>query len=145
MCSEDQRQQFLYAELGTNIEYGRGASSQVALKDAAEESRPGMHRFGFSVRTKPASFAALVMSTPCPPGRYSARSLSLPKGPKYLYGTKYGSCSSNFPYGLGKYSLYWYLGPFGTDRMARDVIPTCPETFPVQGHYRIRGRLDINH
>ena len=36
-----------------------------------------------------------------------------PKGPKYLYGTKYGFCSSNFPYGLGKYSLYWYLGPFG--------------------------------
>ena len=33
--------------------------------------------------------------------------------PKYLYGTKYGFCSSNFPYGLGKYSLYWYLGPFG--------------------------------
>ena len=27
-----------------------------------------------------------------------------PKGPKYLYGTKYGLCSSNFPYGLGKYS-----------------------------------------
>ena len=36
-----------------------------------------------------------------------------PKGPKYLHGTKYGFCSSNFPYGLGKYSLYWYLGPFG--------------------------------
>ena len=29
------------------------------------------------------------------------------------YGTKYGFCSSNFPYGLGKYSPYWYLGPFG--------------------------------
>ena len=37
----------------------------------------------------------------------------VPKGPKYLYGTKYGFCSSNFPYGLGKYSLYRYLGPFG--------------------------------
>ena len=36
-----------------------------------------------------------------------------PKGPKYLYGTKYGFCSSNFPYGLGKYSPYGYLGPFG--------------------------------
>ena len=33
-----------------------------------------------------------------------------PKGPKYLYGTKYGFCSSNFPYGLGKYSPYGYLG-----------------------------------
>ena len=42
---------------------------------------------------------------------------ALPKGPKYLYGTKYGFCSSNFPYGLGKYSPYGYLGPFGT-RMA---------------------------
>ena len=37
-----------------------------------------------------------------------------PKGPKYLYGTKYGFCSGNFPYGLGKYSPYGYLGPFGT-------------------------------
>ena len=36
-----------------------------------------------------------------------------PKGPKYLYGTKYDLCSSNFPYGLGKYSPYGYLGPFG--------------------------------
>ena len=36
-----------------------------------------------------------------------------PKGPKYLYGTKYGLCSSKFPYGLGKYSPYGYLGPFG--------------------------------
>ena len=35
-----------------------------------------------------------------------------PKDPKYLYGTKYGFCSSNFPYGLGKYSPYGYLGPF---------------------------------
>ena len=33
-----------------------------------------------------------------------------PKGPKYLYGTKYGFCS---PYGLGKYTPYGYLGPFG--------------------------------
>ena len=39
--------------------------------------------------------------------------LATPKGPKYLYGTKYGFCSSNFPYGLGKYSPYGYLGPFG--------------------------------
>ena len=30
--------------------------------------------------------------------------LATPKGPKYLYGTKYGFCSSNFPHGLGKYS-----------------------------------------
>ena len=36
-----------------------------------------------------------------------------PKGPKYLHGTKYGFCSGNFPYGLGKYSPYGYLGPFG--------------------------------
>ena len=40
-------------------------------------------------------------------------SQTYPKGPKYLYGTKYGFCSSNFPYGLGKYSPYGYLGPFG--------------------------------
>ena len=39
---------------------------------------------------------------------------SHPKGPKYLYGTKYGFCSRNFPYGLGKYSPYGYLGPFGS-------------------------------
>ena len=36
----------------------------------------------------------------------------IPKGPKYLHGTKYGFCSSNFPYGLGKYTPYGYLGPF---------------------------------
>ena len=36
-----------------------------------------------------------------------------PKGPKYLYGTKYGFCSSKFPYGLGKDSPYSYLGPLG--------------------------------
>ena len=36
-----------------------------------------------------------------------------PEGPKYQYGTKYGFCSCNFPYGLGKYSPYGYLGPFG--------------------------------
>ena len=35
-----------------------------------------------------------------------------PKGPKCLYGTKYGFCSSNFSYGLGKYSPYGCLGPF---------------------------------
>ena len=40
-----------------------------------------------------------------------------PKGPKYLYGTKYGFCSSNFPYGLGKYSPCGYLGPFGLGPM----------------------------
>ena len=39
--------------------------------------------------------------------------VSNPKGPKYLYGTKYGFCSSNFPYGLGKYFPNEYLGPFG--------------------------------
>ena len=38
---------------------------------------------------------------------------TIPKGPKYLYGIKYGFCSSNFPYGLGKYTPYGYLGPFG--------------------------------
>ena len=39
--------------------------------------------------------------------------LPIPKGPKYQDGTKHGFCSSNFPYGLGKYSPYGYLGPFG--------------------------------
>ena len=39
--------------------------------------------------------------------------LVFPKGPKYLYGTKYAFSSSNFPYGLGNYSPYGYLGPFG--------------------------------
>ena len=39
--------------------------------------------------------------------------MDFPKGPKYLYGTKYGFCSSFFPYGLGKYTPYGYLGPFG--------------------------------
>ena len=48
-----------------------------------------------------------------------------PKGPKYLYGTKYGFCSSNFPYGLGKYSAYGYLGSFGT-RMASPHPPDPP-------------------
>ena len=37
-----------------------------------------------------------------------------PKGPKYLYSTKYGFCSSKFPFGLGKYTPYGYLGPFGS-------------------------------
>ena len=40
---------------------------------------------------------------------------AFPKGPKHLYGTKYGFYSSNFPYGLGKYSPYWCLGLFGED------------------------------
>ena len=26
----------------------------------------------------------------------------IPQGPKYLYGAKYGFCSSNFPHGSGK-------------------------------------------
>ena len=46
--------------------------------------------------------------------------LPSPKGPKYLYGTKYGFCSSNFPYSLGKYSPYGYLGPFG-----QEYLQTC--------------------
>ena len=37
----------------------------------------------------------------------------VPKGPKYLYGTRYGFCSGNVPYGLGKDSPYGYLGRFG--------------------------------
>ena len=41
------------------------------------------------------------------------RRLAISKGPKYLHGTKYGFCSSNFPYGFGKDSPYEYLGPFG--------------------------------
>ena len=44
-----------------------------------------------------------------------------PKGPKYLYGTKYGFCSSNFPYGLGKYTPYGYLGPFGLGCLGRHL------------------------
>ena len=48
-----------------------------------------------------------------PPGTPVGPNSAHPKGPKYLYGTKYGFCSSNFPYGLGKYSPYGYLGPFG--------------------------------
>ena len=36
-----------------------------------------------------------------------------PKGPKYRHSTKYGFCSGSFPYGLGKYSLYGYLGLLG--------------------------------
>ena len=51
-------------------------------------------------------FAPLKLSPP-------SHHVSNPKGPKHLYGTKYGFCSSNFPYGLGKYSPYGYLGPFG--------------------------------
>ena len=35
---------------------------------------------------------------------YREQSKADPKGPKYLYGTKYGFCSSNFPYGLSKYA-----------------------------------------
>ena len=47
--------------------------------------------------------------------------LPSPKGPKYLYGTKYGFCSRNFPYGLGKYSPYGYLGPFGKLNFAHEM------------------------
>ena len=46
-------------------------------------------------------------------GAFSPLGGPFPKGPKYLCGTKYGFCSSNFPYGLGKYTPYGYLGPFG--------------------------------
>ena len=45
---------------------------------------------------------------------WTLRRNPLPKGPKYLYGTKYGFCSSDFPYGLGKYTPDGYLGPFGS-------------------------------
>ena len=60
--------------------------------------------------------------------------MAIPKGPKYLYGTKYGFCSSNFPYGLlGKYSPYGYLGPFGNGHgMAPDVPP--PEVTALHAH-----------
>ena len=44
-----------------------------------------------------------------------------PKGPKYQNGTKYGFCSSNFPYGLGKYSPYGYLAPFGKLKVQQAV------------------------
>ena len=49
-----------------------------------------------------------------------------PKGPKYLYGTKYGFCSSDFPYGLGKYTPYGHLGPFGY--LGIHGSPKCPRT-----------------
>ena len=55
-------------------------------------------------------------------GRASSGKPMNPKGPKYLYGTKYGFCSNNFPYGLGKYTPYGYLGPFG--EVFRPVIPS---------------------
>ena len=49
-----------------------------------------------------------------------------PKGPKYLYGTKYGFCSSNFSYGLGKYSPYGYLGPFEIIRVLAAALNLKP-------------------
>ena len=49
--------------------------------------------------------------------------MSYPKGPKYLYGTKYGFCSSNFPCGLAKYSPYGYLGPFGLAKQTQAEWP----------------------
>ena len=50
------------------------------------------------------------------PGRTELSALTPnPKGPKYLYGTKYGFCSSDFPYGLGKYTPYGYSRPFGQE------------------------------
>ena len=58
---------------------------------------------------------------------------SSPKGPKYLYGTKYGFCSSNFPYGLGKYSPYGYLGPFG--------LVATELALGAAGLYRTRSRV----
>ena len=57
---------------------------------------------------------------------------SHPKGPKYLYGTKYGFCSSNFPYGLGKYTPYGYIGPFGSG--SKEQSPTIDFVFPVLFH-----------
>ena len=45
-----------------------------------------------------------------------------PKGPKYLYGAKYGFCSINCPHGLGKYSPYGYLGPFGLGLLSRGFV-----------------------
>ena len=35
------------------------------------------------------------------------------KGPKYPHRTKYGFCSRNFCYGLGKYLPYRYIGAVG--------------------------------
>ena len=77
-----------------------------------------------------------------------------PKGPKYLYGTKYGVCSSNFPYGLGKYSPNGYLGPFETvclylglmvyglaSRMDINILHDRTYPIPWQFWYRFAGRL----
>ena len=60
-----------------------------------------------------ASFLSSEQASDQPGYSGLGKGLPNPKGPKYLYGTKYGFCSSNFPYGLGKYSPYGYLGPFG--------------------------------
>ena len=56
--------------------------------------------------------------------------IRVPKGPKYLYGTKYGFCSSNFPYGLGKDSPYGYLGPFGGKPHLQILGPYCSHAEP---------------
>ena len=65
-----------------------------------------------------------------------------PKGPKYLYGTKYGFCSSNFPHGLGKYSPYGYSGPFGEEVKAMLGRRFAPEA-PAALFYAVHG-WDLN-
>ena len=67
------------------------------------------------------AYTTLYATTPCRPEATRAL-LQFHGHPRFFtqrvqstkYGIKYGFCSSNFPYGLGKYSLFWYFGPFGS-------------------------------
>ena len=66
-----------------------------------------------------------------------------PKGAQYQYGTKYDFCSSNFPYGLGKYSPYGYLGPFGIamDQSTQLGCHSVPLHAGVFAHTAQRGHF----
>ena len=64
-----------------------------------------------------------------PPGSSSlapaaVKPIEIPKGPKYQYATTYGFCSSNLPYGLGKYSPYKLLvSPLITPIVVPYILP----------------------
>ena len=67
----------------------------------------------------------------------------IPKGPKYLYGTKYGFCSSNFPYGLGKYSPYGHLGPFGNVvRIRQNILVVDFSHMPIASTERMGFQVE---
>ena len=76
--------------------------------------------------------------------------LNIPKGPKYVHGTKHGFCSNNFPYGLGKYSPYVYLGPFGYVNLewfqssSNAPKPWLHQRFPTI-HYFKNGHAQTRH